>query len=293
MLRCFFFLAFVATVPLFGQETGYLTGFIVTNENDTIHGLVKNKNLAPYRILQDIKFKKDSDSKVEIYSPKDIKAFQAGPNSYVSKQYRENNAYRTSFVEVLIEGDMNFYELRITGLGTGNEIIYQMLQRKNEDYLFSVYGENFKERLLDYMKNEQALSDQIKEGKYKRNNIEELVKEYNLTKYIPEQSKTNKKRTITFYKRANNVKADLTLVFNDTLEYRVSDKYFMTIDIPLDVRTKVCFGTKTDKSCELMAALPYYGIPDYYELQTMGSKLKFDIEKRTKTQAQLHIAEKP
>ncbi|WP_276372717.1 hypothetical protein [Chryseolinea sp. H1M3-3] len=282
------FLTFIIMTPSFAQDTGYLHGYIVTNENDTILGLVKNKNFTPYRVLQDIKFKKEKSGEMETYAPKDLKSFQVGSSRYVSKKFGEDDL---SFFEVLIEGDLNYYELRVTGFGTGNETVYQMLQKKNEDAFFSVYGPNFQERLLAYFADEPILSEKIKAGTYKRNNIDKLVKEYNLMKYIPQPSKTRKTATVSFYKRLSKTNAELFLVFNDTLEYRIPDKYFFTLNVPVDVRTKVCFGTKDNKSCTLISMLPHYPFPDYYELQTGGAKLKFNIEKRLQNQAQQDIAE--
>ncbi len=288
MKSCLFFLISIVISPSFAQETGYLQGYIVTNENDTILGLVKNKNFTPYRVLQDIKFKKEKGGEMETYSPKDLKSFQVGSSRYVSKKFGEDDL---SFFEVLIEGDLNYYELRVTGFGTGNETVYQMLQKKNEDAFLSVYGPNFQERLLKYFSDEPILSEKIKAGVYKRNKIDELVQEYNLMKYIPQQSKTHKTATVSFYKRLSKTNAELFLVFNDTLEYRVPDKYFFTLHVPVDVRTKVCFGTKDNKSCALISMLPHYPFPDYYELQTGGAKMKFNIEKRLQNQAQQDIAE--
>ena len=306
MKTCLLVLAFLASAPLFAQE-GYIQGYVVTNENDTIVGLVKNKNSVPYRILQEIKFKKEKNSEVQTFAPTELKGFQIGVDQYISKKlrlhsavpilivdglkkYRDDNSNTTAFVKVLAEGDMSYYELRITGLGTGNEVIYEMLHRKGEDSLFSVYGLNFQERLLAYLSNEPALVEKVKAGVYKRNNLEELVQEYNLMHYRPQQTKTGKTAAVNFYTKPNK-KLDLYLVVNDTVEYRLQDKLLFTVMIPDDVKSKVCFGTKDNKSCTLISKLAYYTFSEYYELKVAGNKSKFKIERRSQEEGQQFVSQ--
>ena len=200
-----------------------MPGYLVTNENDTIVGLVKNKNSVPYRILQNIKFKKDKSGDPQTYSPDELKGFQIGSDRYISIKYRKISSTATSFVHVLMDGDMSYYELRRTELGVGNEVIYQMLHKKGDDSLFSVYGINFQERLLAYLAGEPALMEKVKAGTYRRNNVDELVQEYNLMKHSPQQSKTTKRGAVNFYLKTGNKKTDVYLVVNDTLEYRFQE----------------------------------------------------------------------
>jgi hypothetical protein len=92
----------MSSLVALGQESGYLEGFIVTNKNDTIRGLVKNIALVPYRILKNTKFKISKNDKTKTYSPDELKFFQAGAHQYVSKKLKFPNGLTSqSFLEIL------------------------------------------------------------------------------------------------------------------------------------------------------------------------------------------------
>src|SRR5690606_34462584 len=142
-----------------------------------------------------------------------------------------------------------------------------------------------------YMSNEPTLAEKVKASVYKRSNLDELVEGYNLIHYKPQQSKTNKTGSINFYTKPGNKKLDLHFVVNDTLVYRMQDKLFFTIVIPEDVKSKVCFGTKDNKTCTLISKLPYYTQSEYYELKVAGNKSKFRIERRSQEDGQQFISQ--
>jgi hypothetical protein len=165
------------------QETGYQNGYIVTNENDTIRGLVKNKNLVPYRVLTEIKFKKNNESKVEVFSPAQLKGFQVGSAKYLSIGINTDGLKEKLFLEVIVEGFLNYYELESSAFGAGRSANYVILQRKGEkeqvffskkDILF-----NFKKTLTEYLKDMPNLCEKINNGTYKKKDIEKIVNEYN------------------------------------------------------------------------------------------------------------------
>ena len=282
----------VLSLAALGQEIGYLEGFIVTNNNDTIHGLVKNKNLVPFRILENIKFKNNKDDKPKIYSPIELKFFQAGTNQYVSRKLKfPDGSLSQSFLEVLIDGEMSHYELRVTLPGVGSELVYQILQRKNEEALFSVYREKFKERLLDFMKNDPEFIQKINDGIYKRKNIEDMVNDYNLKKFTPKISRKNNMGPFCFFGFVNSEKANLQLTINDTLQFNAAGKFLINKMIPADVKTKICFGNTLKKECILISSLPFYPLTNYYLLEADASKNKFSLKKKSQKDAQQLIYE--
>jgi hypothetical protein len=165
------------------QEVGYQNGFVITNENDTIRGLIKNRNSVPYRVLVDIKFKKDKDSKVEMFEPHQLKGFQIGTTKYKSLTTSANEISERLFLEVIIEGKLNYYELEYSGLGAGNSTYYVILQLNGKkeqltyskrDMLFS-----FKNKITEYLSDNAVLCEKIRSGFYKKKDIEKIVKEYN------------------------------------------------------------------------------------------------------------------
>ena len=169
-----------------GQETGYAEGYIVTVAGDTLTGLVKNKNATPYRVLIDIKFKRDEKSKVETFSPDRLKGFRIGMKQYVPKDVKLNFGVEKLFVEVIVDGHLSYYALEYTGFGAGNISEYVILEKVNEKSQL-VYDErsvaiNFKKKMAEYLKDAPEIVAKLNNGTYTRKHVEAIVKEYNTLK---------------------------------------------------------------------------------------------------------------
>ncbi|MBX7125700.1 MAG: hypothetical protein K1X47_08415 [Cyclobacteriaceae bacterium] len=281
MTRCSltFFLVMTLGVAGHAQETGFLEGFVVTNDGDTIPGFIKNKNAVPYRVLQDIKFKKDKDSKPIVYTREQLRGFHAGPNRYVKRVIIEESGERNPyFFEIMIDGPMRLYELHISLMGQG-EMVYKILERRDNKEFFSVYGQDFRGRLADFVRDEPSLVDLVQKGRYNRTNFETLVNDYNVMKFDPshERSRGGPRRTVVFYLNFSKPSQEVFLTFNDSLEYRVLPKFNQPVQMPTDVQTKVCFGTRDTKSCMLLTARPETTSADYYELDANKDADEFSI----------------
>lgn len=166
----------------FSQDLGYVPGYVVTNANDTIRGLIKYANAAPYRRLQNIKFKADQDTKVKIFPPEKNKSFYAGETVFHSVR----SGGTQYFMELVIDGPLKLYELNETMLGVPQngasaDVRTYFLLRKGEHQAFSVSG-SFKKAIAEYLSDNQEISAKIKDGFYKRNDIHEIVREYNSAK---------------------------------------------------------------------------------------------------------------
>jgi hypothetical protein len=184
----FLLLLFASTLCFIsrGQETGYAKGYIVTVAGDTLNGLVKNKNMTPYRVLIDIKFKRDEKSKVETFSPDRLKGFRIGTKQYVSKEVKVNFSVEKLFVEIIVDGHLSYYALEYTGFGAGNISTYVILEKINEKNQL-VYDEhsvaiNFKKKMAEYLKDAPGLVAKINDGTYTRKHVEAIVNEYNTLK---------------------------------------------------------------------------------------------------------------
>ena len=177
----------------FSQETGFLKGFIVTNENDTLTGWVKNKHTLASAVLQDVRFRPTEKAKTEIYTPYQLRGFEAGKNRYVTIGYRESNGkMKKSFMEILTDGYLSFYQLEVNGVGGMR--VARVLKKSDEEGFFSIIGEqdmsyipsggkDFKKRIVEYLADEPAICAKVNEGTLGRKNIVELVRQYNMLKY--------------------------------------------------------------------------------------------------------------
>ncbi len=167
------------------QDIGYLTGYIVTNEGDTLSGLVKNKNALPYRVLSNIKFKHNDGAVVTEYSPSQLKGFTVEKARYISNDKTRFGETSKSFMELIIDDELMLLEFIETQFGTGGDLVYKLIQRKKDEsqYLFSTSANdltlNFKSKISEYLKDAPVLCEKIKSGTYKKKHIVEIVKEYN------------------------------------------------------------------------------------------------------------------
>ena len=177
-LLCFFLFIPLVTIS---QPFGYKPGFLVKNNNDTLFGFVEHIVEVPYRILVDVKFKSNKDDKAEVFSPDSLKEFVIDRTKYVSKYLSLRK--HTYFFRASIEGYLSYYELDFNGWGVNNISHYVILQKQDDENLFTYEVDNFffpfKKKLSEYLSDDPELSKKIKHNIYNEMNIVTIVKEYN------------------------------------------------------------------------------------------------------------------
>jgi hypothetical protein len=91
-------------------QSDYKPGFIINNNNDTVHGFIfyRAENLH-----EKCTFKKTKDAKSVDYKPFDIVAFGFAEGTfYISKNFTIENETSAAFLEYLIRGKASIYYLR-------------------------------------------------------------------------------------------------------------------------------------------------------------------------------------
>ena len=164
------------------QKGGFHQGYIVTLDNDTIKGFVKNLNSFPYRILTNIKFKSSNKAKVWTYEPSQLKSYKIINDLYESRRLNSIPI----FVRLVASGNVNLYEITTSGMynnPTGGSYMRKStshyLKRKDEDNLFKIAGPHFKERLCNYFNDAPSICQKIMNGEYRKKNVSQIVAEYN------------------------------------------------------------------------------------------------------------------
>ncbi len=182
------------------QNSGFISGYIVTNTNDTICGYVKYINPFPYNVLKNIKFKTDIYSSIsEKYRPLDLKGYMGAGKIFQSMKVNEFD-YETGanisvnyFMELVVDNRLKLYKyttVEMTPSISFNAALllapfvmqvntYYYLLKENSNELFSVNEGKFKDRLSEFLKDDELVSTKIKTKVYKRKHILEIVKEYN------------------------------------------------------------------------------------------------------------------
>lgn len=101
------------SLPLFQNifsQTDFRKGYIISNENDTIYGLIDyRENIKKYKICD---FKSSENQNVISYDPSQIKGYRyINDKYYISKEISENgNSSEKVFYEVLVKGTATLYK---------------------------------------------------------------------------------------------------------------------------------------------------------------------------------------
>ena len=187
---CFFLLIHF----LVSAQKDFQNGYIVTNEKDTLIGLVKDRKEPPFGKLYDkVIFKKGRKKKK--YGPNHISAYKRGNNEFESlwiedSTYPFQGKYLGSpvtgakhFLKVITKGYLSYYHWEFEDSESDYIDAIGLFKREDEDSFARVSQGIFglkKKYLAKYFKDCQDLVSKIEEGELK--DPEEIVKFYNLWK---------------------------------------------------------------------------------------------------------------
>lgn len=159
-------------IPSLCFSQGYESGYIVKANGDTIHGLVKH----PFGNAYGVKFKDSGAIKQDI-STKNVKAFYiGGEGAFRVIVWAYDSLPR--MVHVLIDGYLSCYEVQ---LGSSFVYNYHILEKKDGSqvwYSADLFS-GFKDITRGFLADDTGLCEKIKEGKYGRKDILQIVEEYN------------------------------------------------------------------------------------------------------------------
>ena len=105
-----FSLVFLYTVNEGFAQSDYRSGFVITNTNDTIHGLINYREGS--KKYKSCEFKKSIDQKVVEYLPQEIKGYKLLGDKYFESKYIAvvSELLEDVFLEVLIKGNVSLYK---------------------------------------------------------------------------------------------------------------------------------------------------------------------------------------
>jgi hypothetical protein len=177
MKNAFIAFAFFFVFHAHAQDSGYLPGAIITLQNERIEGLVKNVNTVPARILDNIKFKRGEDAKVEQYSPEELLAYESDGHLFVPKKTPLGNKI---FVRKFNTGKLHLYgKLAFDGTASYNVAYIPYVQLENDPVIHEVQQLSFKKQMLSYLKDAPGVCKLIEDKTLKKKDIEQIVRMYN------------------------------------------------------------------------------------------------------------------
>jgi hypothetical protein len=187
------FLLFLIITPFIGfsQATGYMPGYLVINNGDTVNGLIKHISGFPYQVLfREIKYKDANGKNKKTYASTEVKAFQINADSstdfhidsefYVSMKFLSDSI--KDFVKVEIEGTALSYYSMIESVSPGQSNFFKILKKKNGSIYYFVSNAafiKFKKNITEFLSDAPELCNKIINGVYGKGDLVKIVDEYN------------------------------------------------------------------------------------------------------------------
>lgn len=109
MRKSLFLLFFFCSLTIINAQNNYKSGYLITNENDTIRGLI---NLRTNKMNAKVcEFKQTEADNSKVYYPGDIAGYRFTDEGrfYITKDIEIDSILRTVFIEYLLQGTMNLY----------------------------------------------------------------------------------------------------------------------------------------------------------------------------------------
>lgn len=174
----FILLAFLTSSS--NAQKGYEKGYIVKNNNDTIHGKLKDRKAGNYqKLYKKVRFKKNGLFPKK-YNPSKIQAYTINDSHFESKWMKQSgglfNERYTSiegkgnkvFLKVVAEGNLSLYHLEYIDLESSYIDYIPLFKKKNETYYIRVTQGLFglkRKALSNYFSENEELIRLINEKK--------------------------------------------------------------------------------------------------------------------------------
>lgn len=163
-------------------QKDFLSGYIVTNNNDTIHGLVRDRNTNPFnrKLYKKIKFRSTEKSKRK-YKSSELKAYKRGNDLFESWSIVEvtselfnytvtPNKEDRKFLKVYASGYLSFYLLEFMEQENNHFDATPLFKREDENIFvynrISLFNST-RAKLIYYFRDCSELAEMIKNKKIK------------------------------------------------------------------------------------------------------------------------------
>jgi hypothetical protein len=187
-------------------------GYVVTNNSDTIHGLI-DYGVSRSNAVS-CNFKSDSATAVKSYSPDELKAYAISERTYyVTKSIKTESGSMNYFVECLVKGVINLYYYNDMGiehyLVEQSNTVYEL---KNDNVSFVEDGKTYFKKSNQYkgaltylMKDAPTMSSEIQNTNFNKKSLINLIEKYH---------KMSGKENYLVYKKQETKKNDAKWQFS-------------------------------------------------------------------------------
>lgn len=251
------------------SQSDYRNGFIITNNNDTIYGLIDFR--SRYSNSHECIFIKNNESDKTTYKPFDIQAYRfVDDKYYVSKEIIRNDTIKSIFLEFLLKGAANlysyydFYDGEHFYIDNNQGIFIELKNTKVEEYIDDTkYLREKKEYqgvLKYYFQEAPSVTSKTDNLAYGQNSLINLFKDYH-------DEVCSGEECISYVKKPIKLKFSLGpfIGFNIYTEYLNINYLFVNYYLlePSDFNNSL---------------LPTYGLYFNFYLPEVNQKLHFQYE---------------
>lgn len=223
--------------------------------------------------------------------------------------YKEKNLYKSKlsnqyydFYERVAEGDIKvyYYATYVTDYspnGTGiSRTIAHLFAKKNDELIEvskSINSQRNKKRyvnnLLGLIDDDPKLMFKVNDlgFKYSNENVLSLIKDYNLSRYVPSIENESTTSKLVFYRQSDKAKEDLKVSFEDGNILDMALNSVENIELPTESLIKVCVSYQNNESCILIKPTHYF--EKYYKVVS-NKKGRLSILNRSKQKAKFDIS---
>lgn len=159
----------------FGQYD-YVSGYIINNQNDTLRGMIRDRNEFPVKRYSKIRFI-DQKGKKRKLGPRYIRGYVRGSAHYETHWYDG----KERFLKVLIKGWVSYYqyEYAISSEDGSSIETDKLLQRFGENIFLKVEFFGFRRKMRTYLSDCPEIIEKLNAREYRYKDLNQLVLDYN------------------------------------------------------------------------------------------------------------------
>jgi len=171
LINCFFF----CHQTSFSQND-YVSGYIINNQNDTLRGMIKDRNEFPLKRYSKIRFIDQKGKKRKLGS-RDIRGYVRGSAHYETHWYDG----KERFLKVQLKGWISYYQHEyVISSDDGSYIeTEKLLQRFGENLFLKVEFFGFRRKMRTYLSDCPEIVEKLNAREYRFKDLTKLVLDYN------------------------------------------------------------------------------------------------------------------
>lgn len=165
-------------------QNDWKPGYVITNKNDTVYGLIDNQGLRNNSI--NCCFRKDQNSNNQVFTPNDLFGYRIIDYKYfISKKIKIDGNDKVVFLEFLIKGKLNVYHYKDLSDRYYVEKDSSIYELKNTSVPVKINGTDYMQEkneykgILSFLLSDAKMSNDIQNVQLSSAPLISLAKKYN------------------------------------------------------------------------------------------------------------------